>query len=59
MAGRDIETELDRLHKQSRSRSYAETAVVLATLFGLALGAASFGWVGLLLYFAIVAIVLR
>jgi hypothetical protein len=59
VAGRDIQTELDRLHKQSRAKSYAESAVVLATLFGLALAAASFGWVGLLLYFAVVVMVLH
>jgi hypothetical protein len=59
VAGRDIQTELDRLYAQSRSRSYAETAGILAALFGLALAAASFGWVGLLLYFAVVAIMLH
>ncbi len=59
VAGRDIQTELDRLNAQSRFRSYVETAGILAALFGLALAAASFGWVGLLLYFAVVAMVLH
>lgn len=48
---RDFRAELDRVQQQPRARSYAETALTLGVLLALALVAASFGWIGMCLYF--------
>ena len=58
-SGRDIHSELVRLEEAPKARSYAEVGLVLGTLFGLALFAASFGWLGLALYFAVILLVYR
>lgn len=54
--GRDLHDEVTRLESQSRARSLCEMFVFLAILLALALFAASFGWIGLALYFAAVTI---
>lgn len=54
---RDLHDEVDRLESQPRAKSYAELAVLLAVLFALAVFAASFGWVGLALYFVVALLV--
>lgn len=51
---RDVKAELHRLETQPKHRSYAEMVLTIAVLFSLALLAASFGWIGLGLYFAAV-----
>ncbi|GGC11214.1 hypothetical protein GCM10011363_29840 [Marivita lacus] len=48
---RDLQGELERLQCQSKRRSFAEIALTMAAIFGLALFAASFGWLGLGVYF--------
>lgn len=48
---RDLYDEVARLKSQDRMKSYFELGCVMAVLFGLAILAASFGWVGLGLYF--------
>jgi hypothetical protein len=53
---RDLRGEVVRLENQPRSKSYLELALLLAALFALAVFAASFGWVGLALYFAAVLV---
>ncbi|KQI71871.1 hypothetical protein AN191_10485 [Loktanella sp. 5RATIMAR09] len=51
---RDLHDEVARLETQSRAKSYREMAALLGVLFALAVIAASFGWIGLALYFAAV-----
>lgn len=53
---RDLHDEVARFEKQPRARSYTEMAALLIALFVLAVVAASFGWVGLGLYFAVMLI---
>lgn len=53
---RDLRSEVDRLERQPRAKSYLETGATLTVLFGLSVFAASFGWIGLALYFAAVLI---
>lgn len=48
---RDLRAEVDRLETQPRTQSWGETALTLAMFLVLAIIAASFGWVGLSLYF--------
>jgi hypothetical protein len=54
--GRDLREEVARLERQSRARSLCEMFILLAVLLALALFAASFGWIGLALYFAAVMV---
>ncbi len=49
---RDLHDEVARMETQPRGKSYWEMAVLLGVLFALAVLAASFGWIGLALYFA-------
>ncbi len=53
---RDYRSEIDRLEQQSRARSYLETLVTFGVLFGLAVVAASYGWIGMLVYFLAVLV---
>lgn len=53
---RDMRSEVDRLERQPRAKSYLEAGATLTVLFGLSVLAASFGWIGLALYFAAVLI---
>ncbi|MDW3224878.1 MAG: hypothetical protein R8G34_18675 [Paracoccaceae bacterium] len=59
LLSRDIKSELDRLDKQPKSRSYCEAFAVFGSFFALALLAASFGVWGLFIYFAVVIAVFR
>jgi|GEM_PF-3712478 len=59
LLSRDIETELDRLDRHPKFRSYLEVSLILAVLFGMALLGASFGPWGLLIYFAVILVVFR
>lgn len=52
LQGGNIRAELHRLGALPKSRSYVQVGGVLAVLFALALLAASFGVLGLLIYFA-------
>jgi len=53
---RDLRMETDRFEQQPRAKSYLETGATLMALFGLSILAASFGWIGLALYFVAVLI---
>jgi hypothetical protein len=48
---RDLHAEVDRIEDQPRSKSYTETGLTMSVLLALALTAASFGWIGLCVYF--------
>lgn len=55
----DIDKEAERLSNLPRSRAYAEAAAVGGGLFALALISASFGWLGLGLYFLVIFIAFK
>ncbi|MEO1238203.1 MAG: hypothetical protein AAFW64_00800 [Pseudomonadota bacterium] len=54
LRGADIHSEMARLAALPRSRARLEIGVVLAALFGLAVFAASLGWVAMAAYFLLV-----
>ena len=53
---RDLRDELARLDRQKKLRTLVEIALTMIAIFIAALIAASFGWVGLALYFLFAAI---
>ena len=53
---RDLRAEVERIAQQPRSKSYVETASVMALFLAFSILAASFGWIGLGLYFLAVLI---
>ena len=53
---RDLRDELARLDRQNKLRTLVEIALTMIAIFIAALIAASFGWVGLALYFLFAAI---
>jgi len=55
----DIRDEFQRLEGVSRLRALASVVAVLAGLFALALVAASFGWIGLAVYFLAIVLIFR
>ena len=55
----DIRDEFRRLEGASRLQGWAAVAAVMAGLFALALAAASFGWIGLAVYFLAVVLIFR
>lgn len=55
----DIREEFKRLEGLSRGQSWMVVGGVLAGLFGLALVAASFGWIGLAVYFLTIVLIFR
>lgn len=59
LLSRDLRASVTRLQGLPKRRSYAEAAVVLGGLLGLALIAASFGWPGLLIYFVMIVMLFR
>jgi len=54
---RDLHAELRRLEDLPTMRAHIEVSVTMSILLALALFAASFGWVGLAAYFAIILVV--
>jgi hypothetical protein len=54
--GRDLHDELQRLNQQKKFRTFVEISVSVVGVFGAAFIAASFGWIGLTLYFLSAAI---
>ena len=54
--GRDLHDELQRLNQQKKFRTFVEITVSVVGIFGAAFIAASFGWIGLTLYFLSAAI---
>ena len=53
---RDLRDELQRLDQQQKNRTFVEIALSIAGIFAAAFIAASFGWIGLALYFLFAAI---
>ena len=53
---RDLHDELQRLNQQKKFRTFVEITVSVVGIFAAALLAASFGWIGLALYFLSAAI---
>ena len=56
---RDLRTEVARLEKQKKHRTNAEIAVTVFIIFAAALLASSFGWIGLMLFFLLAAVLFR
>ena len=56
---RDLRNEFARLEQQKKHRTYAEIIFTIVIIFTAALLAASFGWMGLILYFLLAAILFR
>jgi hypothetical protein len=54
--GRDLHDELQRLNQQKKFRTFVEITVSVVGIFGAAFIAASFGWIGLTMYFLSAAI---
>ena len=54
--GKDLHGELQRLNQQKKFRTFVEITVSVAGIFGAAFIAASFGWIGLTMYFLSAAI---
>ena len=54
--GKDLHDELQRLNQQKKFRTFVEISVSVVGVFGAAFIAASFGWIGLTLYFLSAAI---
>ena len=54
--GKDLHDELQRLNQQKKSRTFVEITVSVVGIFGAAFIAASFGWIGLTMYFLSAAI---
>ncbi|MEM9844047.1 MAG: hypothetical protein AAF965_04555 [Pseudomonadota bacterium] len=55
----DISAEYARLGELPRTQAWGHVAAVLATLFVAALIAASFGWIGLAVYFGAALLIFR
>ena len=53
---RDLRDELQRLDQQKKIRSFVEITLSIVGIFPVAFIAASFGWIGLALYFLFAAI---
>ena len=53
---RDLRTELQRLNQQTKFRTFVEMTMAMVGIFVAAFIAASFGWIGLALYFLFAAI---
>ena len=53
---RDLRAELQRLNQQTKFRNFVEMTTATVGIFAAAFVAASFGWIGLALYFLIAAI---
>ena len=53
---RDLHDELQRLNQQKKFRTFVEITVSVVGIFGAAFIAASFGWIGLTMYFLSAAI---
>ena len=56
---RDLRNELARFEQQKKYLTYAEITFTVLIIFAAALFASSFGWMGLLLYFLIAAVLFR
>jgi hypothetical protein len=56
---RNLRNELKRLEQQKKHRTYAEITFTVLFIFAVALFASSFGWIGLLLYFLLAAVLFR
>ena len=56
---RDLRKELTRLEQQNKHRTYAEITFTVLIIFAAALFASSFGWIGLMLYFLLAAVLFR
>ena len=54
--GKDLHDELQRLNQQKKFRTFIEITVSVVGIFGAAFIAASFGWIGLTMYFLSAAI---
>ena len=54
--GKDLHDELQRLNQQKKFRTFVEITVSVVGIFGAAFIAASFGWIGLTMYFLSAAI---
>ena len=54
--GKDLHDELQRLNQQKKFRTFVEITVSVVGVFGAAFIAASFGWIGLTMYFLSAAI---
>ena len=54
--GKDLHDELKRLNQQKKSRTFVEITVSVVGIFGAAIIAASFGWIGLTMYLLSAAI---
>ncbi|MEL7106830.1 MAG: hypothetical protein AAGM21_12985 [Pseudomonadota bacterium] len=54
LRGRDIHTELERLDALPRARARVEVAGVIAAILGLAVLAASLGWIAMAAFFLLV-----
>ena len=53
---RDLRAELQRLNQQTKFRTFVEMTMAMVAIFVAAFIAASFGWIGLALYFLFAAI---
>ena len=53
---RDLRAEVQRLNQQTKFRTFVEMTTSMVGIFAAAFIAASFGWIGLALYFLIAAI---
>jgi len=53
---RDLRAELQRLNQQTKFRTFVEMTTSMVGIFAAAFIAASFGWIGLALYFMFAAI---
>ena len=56
---RDLRKELIRLEQQKKHRTHAEITFTVLIIFAAALFASSFGWIGLMLYFLLAAVLFR
>ena len=56
---RDLRKELTSLEQQKKHRTYAEITFTVLIIFAAALFASSFGWIGLMLYFLLAAVLFR
>ena len=57
--GRDLRNELARFEQQKKYLTYAEITFTVLIILAAALFASSFGWMGLLLYFLLAAVLFR
>ena len=57
--GRNLRNELRRLEQQKKYRTYAEITFTVVLIFAAALFASSFGWIGLMVYFLLAAVLFR